>query len=61
MGLWDRFYLYRNPGLELRGRAWAAADAWKRESLRAGANWTEMLDETELHVVEAGAASRPPA
>jgi len=27
-GLWDRFYLYRNPGVELDGLYWVASDLW---------------------------------
>lgn len=31
-GIWDRMYVYRNPGLVLRGLSWAAAEAWERAS-----------------------------
>ena len=35
VGLWDRMYLYRNDSLQLQGKIWSAADAWRRQQAQA--------------------------
>jgi riboflavin biosynthesis pyrimidine reductase len=47
--LWDRVYLYRNPGLRLNGLHWGARPAWEARRERATETRTA-LGGDELHV-----------
>jgi len=49
-GLWDRVYVYRNPGLRLAGLGWTAAAEWERAAEEARRGGSVHLGDDGLEV-----------